>query len=298
MSLLIRLMFIAVLVFLAYRLWGGSPVGRAVDQAAQQFLSPNASYCQSPLGWRLGSLDPAFELSEQQALRLINSAATLWNEATGQALLHHDPVHGFVIDFKFDARQQQVLQQRLLQRNVARYDDAILPSKQRLPEQFAALDEKVAAFNQQQAQLQQQIAQWQPNVPNAETQRQALAQQQQNLTKEADWLEQQRQQLLRDQDYLNETIRQRNELLQTSATPAATTSFEVGVMTIKQQQRQMIVYAFATETDLIATIAHEFGHAFGIGHTQQPDSIMFHQLNTQQQQLTAADLTAWQNQCQ
>jgi predicted Zn-dependent protease len=181
---------------------------------------------------------------------------------------------------------------------VARYDDAILPSKQRLPEQFAELDEKVAAFNQQQAQLQQQIAQWRPDVPNAETQRQALAQQQQSLTKEGDWLEQQRQQLLRDQDYLNETIRQRNELVKTSATPSATTSFEVGVMTIKQQQRQMIVYAFATETDLIATIAHEFGHAFGIGHTQQPDSIMFHQLNTQQQQLTAADLTAWQSQCQ
>jgi len=186
----------------------------------------------------------------------------------------------------------------LLQRNLARYDDAIQPGLQTLPEKFAELDQKIAAFNQQKLQLQQQISLFQPNAQNAEAQRRQLEQQQQNLSREADWLEQQRQQLLRDQDYLNETIRQRNELVHTADLPTETAPFEVGLMTIKQQQRQMTLFAFSSETDLIATIAHEFGHAFGIEHTPEPDSIMFHQLNAQQQQLTTADIKAWQTTCQ
>jgi hypothetical protein len=298
MGFLVRLTFIIILVFLGWRFWTQSNVGRSVEQITQQVINPKATYCQTPLGWRLGHLDPAFNLTETQAIRLISTAASMWNNATGKELLRHDPAQGFVIDFKFDARQQQLLKQRLLQRNLARYDDAIQPGLQSLPEKFAEFDQKIAAFNQQKSQLQQQISQFQPNAQNSEAQRRQLEQQQQSLIREADWLEQQRQQLLRDQDYLNETIRQRNELVQTADQPSAASSFEVGLMTIKQQQRQMTIYAFSSETDLVATIAHEFGHAFGIEHTPEPDSIMFHQLNAQQQQLTAADLRAWQRTCQ
>ncbi|RVU35722.1 matrixin family metalloprotease [Rheinheimera riviphila] len=298
MNFLIRLIFIAILVFLGWRFWTQQQVGSSVEQLTHQVLNPKSPYCQSPLGWRLGRLDPAFNLTEAQAIQLISTAADMWNQASGQQLLHHDPAHGFVIDFKFDARQQQLLKQRLLQRNLARYDDAIQPGLQNLPEKFAELDAKIAEFNQQKALLQQQISQFQPNAHNAEAQRRQLEQQQQSLVREADWLEQQRQQLMRDQDYLNETIRQRNELVQTAEQPTAAASFEVGLMTIKQLQRQMTIFAFSSETDLIATIAHEFGHAFGIAHTEEPDSIMFHQLNAQQQQLTAADIQAWQSTCQ
>jgi hypothetical protein len=298
MSLFIRLTFIAILLFLGWRFWTQSNISSSVEQVTQQVLNPKAAYCQTPLGWRLGTLDPAFNLTEAQALRLINTAAGMWNHAIGKELLRHDPVQGFVIDFKFDARQQQLLKQRLLQRNLARYDDAIQPGIQNLPEKFAELEQKIATFNQQKSQLQQQISQFQPNAQNAAAQRRQLEQQQQSLVREADWLEQQRQQLLRDQDYLNETIRQRNELVQTAELPAISAPFEVGLMTIKQQQRQMTLFAFSSETDLIATIAHEFGHAFGIEHTQESDSIMFYQLTPQQQQLTKADILAWQHTCQ
>jgi hypothetical protein len=298
MSFFIRLTFIAILLFLGWRFWAQSNLSSSVEQVTQQVLNPKAAYCQTPLGWRLGKLDPAFNLTEAQALKLISTAAGMWNNAIGKELLRHDPVQGFAIDFTFDARQQQLLKQRLLQRNLARYDDAIQPGLQNLPEKFAELEQKIATFNQQKSQLQQRISQFQPNAQNAAAQRRQLEQQQQNLVREADWLEQQRQQLLRDQDYLNETIRQRNELVQTAELPATSAPFEVGLMTIKQQQRQMTLFAFSSETDLIATIAHEFGHAFGIEHTQEPDSIMFYQLTPQQQQLTGADILAWQHTCQ
>lgn len=298
MSFVIRLTFIIILAFLAYRFWAKSDLGNVVQQISQPLLKSKGAFCQSPLGWRLGQLDPAFGLSETQALTMIQQAAAMWNEKTGQALLHHDPEDGFVIDFKFDARQQQLLKQRLLQRNLARYDDAIQPGLQQLPEKFAELEQQIADFNRQKSQLQTQISQWRPTAPNAENLRRQLEQEQKKLVREADWLEQQRQQLLRDQNYLNETIRQRNELVTTADQPSAATPFEVGLMTIRQHQRTMTIFAFSSETDLIATLAHEFGHAFGIEHTQDPHSIMFHQLTAEQAELTATDLQAWQQTCQ
>lgn len=298
MSFFVRLTFITILAFLAYRFWSKSELGSKVEQMSQTLVNPKAAYCQTPLGWRLGTLDPAFGLTATQAEAMIHQAATMWNEQTGQTLLQHDPSNGFVIDFKFDARQQQLLKQRLLQRNLARYDDAIQPSLQQLPEKFAELERQIADFNQQKTELQLKINQWRPTHPNADAQRTQLEQQQQALVREADWLEQQRQQLLRDQNYLNETIRQRNELVDTAEQPASSAPFEVGLMTIRQQQRTMTIFAFSSETDLIATIAHEFGHAFGIEHTQDPASIMFYQLTAQQQQLTPVDIEAWRNTCQ
>ncbi len=287
MGFLLRL---TLLLLIGGLLWLGLQSGQPTKDKA---LTPSPSTrCQQPLAWRLGVLDPAFELSRSEAEYYIKQASQLWHQATGQQLFVHDQTQGFAIDFRFDARQQTLLQQQLLQRNLQRYDAAIAPGLQKLPEQAANLELQIVEFNQQQQQLQQQMSLWRPDQPDATTHRQQLEQQQRQMARQADWLEQQRQQLQRDQDYLNETIRQRNALLPTSR-HQATNAFEVGSMTSRGHQRQMTIYAFATPQDLVATLVHEFGHALGIGHTQQPASMMYHSLHPDQQQLTVDDLAAF-----
>ncbi len=258
---------------------------------------PAASdHCQWPLAWRLGELDPAFQLSRQEALFYIEQASQHWQQATGKTLFVQDQQQGFAIDFRFDARQQRLLQQQLLQRNLQRYDAAITPGLQQLPAKAALLQQQVDEFNQQQQQLQQQFEQWQPQQTDAAARRQQLLQQQQQLAQQADWLAQQRQQLQRDQDYLNETIRQRNELLPGDRHQQAG-SFEVGSMTKHGQQRQMTIFAFASPQQLVSTLVHEFGHAIGIGHTADPASMMYPSQQPEQQQLTATDLAAFAAVC-
>jgi len=265
-----------------------------------------SDHCQWPLAWRLGELDPAFQLSRQEALFYIEQASQHWQQATGKTLFVQDQQQGFAIDFRFDARQQRLLQQQLLQRNLQRYDAAITPGLQQLPARAALLQQQVDEFNQQQQQLQQQLEQWQPQQADAATRRQQLLQQRQQLVQQADWLEQQRQQLQRDQDYLNETIRQRNELLPGDRHQQAGSfeidsfeidSFEVGSMARHGQQRQMTIFAFASPPQLVSTLVHEFGHAIGIGHTADPPSMMYPSQQPEQQQLTATDLAAFAAVC-
>jgi len=289
MHRLLQLLFLGILLYLAYTFW-------QKDKGLSLQMVTGKGLCSTPLGWKLGYLDPAFNLTETEATAAINQAAQMWNQAFGRTLLQQDP-QGFVIDFRFDARQQQLLKQRLLSRNINRYDEAIAPGRENLPQQFAALQQKIDSFNQQKNQLQQQIAAFKPDAPNAAAERAKLERRQLELQQEADWLEQQRQQLVRDQDYLNETIKQRNALLTEAGPPAISGPFEVGLMKIRGQERLMTIYAFASQQDLVATLAHEFGHAFGVAHTDSADSIMYHSLSSQQAMLTAVDIAALQAQC-
>jgi Sec-independent protein translocase protein TatA len=294
MNLFLRLSLLVLLSSLAWLTWQ-----RLAPAEMQQTALTKASHrtsCLLPIAWRLGTLDPAFELSRAQALYYIEQASDRWHQATGRQLFVQDQDRGFAIHFQFDARQQKLLQQQLLQHNLQRYDAAIVPSLQKLPEQMAELDRQIKEFNQQQQGLQQQISQWRPDQPEAATRRQQLEQQQQRMTREAQWLEQQRQQLQRDQDYLNETIRQRNALLPTDRHQESE-RFEVGNMASQGSHRQMTIYAFATPQELVSTLVHEFGHALGIGHTAQPTSMMYHSQHPDQQQLTAVDLTAFAQAC-
>jgi hypothetical protein len=69
-------------------------------------------------------------------------------------------------------------------------------------------------------------------------------------------------------DRINRSIRHYNRLI--------TTYNQTPQTEIKQgsYRANMEIYAFADTTDLKVVIAHEFGHALGIGHVDVPEAVM------------------------
>ena len=57
--------------------------------------------------------------------------------------------------------------------------------------------------------------------------------------------------------------------------------------------KQIFIYEFSSLDDLRLTLAHEFGHALGLKHTQDPKSLMYPRIKEQDAkdfQLTNTDL--------
>ncbi|HAW92430.1 MULTISPECIES: matrixin family metalloprotease [unclassified Arsukibacterium] len=303
--MLARLVFLALLLVGSYLLLSAfagvkqsSP--QVLQQRAEQALAQQL--CQIPILWRIGQLDPAFSLAADQAEQAAHNAAAQWNNAFDQELFRYDSVNGFPINFQYDERQQAMLQQALLERNLARYDTNIDQRAATLNQQRSQLQQRQHEFEQQNQRLAADIAAFQQQAANAseaevtalQQQQQRLQQRQQQLQQQADVLNEQQAQLLRENQYLNETVTDRNALL---ADQQPLRVSEVGLMEVTHKQRKMTIFAYSTPAALQLTLAHEFGHALGLGHTDSSTSVMHYALNPGQQSLTTDDIAALKQQC-
>jgi hypothetical protein len=306
MRFLLRALFFSLLLYACYLLVSAAVSKDSklptmlqgyAENALQQYL------CQAPVAWRIGELDPAFALTPEQAEQTAHNAATQWNQAAGFELFRYDSIDGFPINFAYDERQQQLLQHALLQRNLERYDSNIDQRVNSLQLQYARLIRLQKQFDQLNQQFAADLAAFEQTAQQASASNRAALLQQQNqlsrrqqqLQQQADELNAEQQRLQREQSYIDATVADRNALLPQQAEAAAPT--EVGLMTITGRQRVMTIFAYKTLADLQLTMAHEFGHALGVGHTDSVTSVMHHALSSRQNQLTADDIQALQHQC-
>uniref|UniRef100_A0A486XVY7 Peptidase M10 metallopeptidase domain-containing protein n=1 Tax=Rheinheimera sp. BAL341 TaxID=1708203 RepID=A0A486XVY7_9GAMM len=305
MKFLLRAVFYTLVIYGSYQLLTlmskDAPPAQLLqqyaDKAMQQYL------CQTPVSWRIGQLDPAFNLTLEQAEQAAHNAASEWNQALGRELFRYDSIDGFPINFAYDARQQQLLQQARLQRNLQRYDANIDQRQASLQQQALQLSQRQSQFEQQNQQFAADVAAFereaqQTNSANRsmlQQQQKQLLQRQQQLAQQAEQLNEQQQGLLREQRYLNDTVADRNALLPEQ--PPQIAAAEVGVMQIAGRERSMTIFAYTSTTTLELTLLHEFGHALGLGHTDSPSSAMYYALSAQQGALTEQDIQALKQQC-
>ncbi len=252
-----------------------------------QWYVNTAGICPVPISYKLGEIDPRFSVSDEEAKEALLKAEVLWEESFNRDLFTYDESTAFALNLIYDERQQlasteeewrvslDVKEKRGLDKiesvkslsEAYEADQAVYQSKRTsYEENLEDYNQKVARYNQQGGAPEEEFRQ--------------LQREKENLADDLDDLLALEKNLNRQIDNINEVGAEGNRLIELYNQEVVQYNEIYGNREIYTQgdfkKDRINVYKFSDTTELTKVIAHEFGHALGIGHVEGSESIMYY----------------------
>ncbi|OGI15720.1 MAG: hypothetical protein A2Z52_00955 [Candidatus Moranbacteria bacterium RBG_19FT_COMBO_42_6] len=274
---------------------------------------PAARPCRTPLKYAIDSADPRFNISPEKLRDVLEAAENLWEIKSGLNLFEYDPEAELKVRLVFDERQQQTYEAEQLEASLKNLDT----QKASLEKQQSALsgeyDKKLTSFKKEVEKYEKDLKEYNEEVSDWNNQKRTSEEEYNKLKKEEQNLKDQFNKLKKAEAELNAiakkantVITQENKIINSYNSAVNTykskfgssQEFEKGIF---DPSAGIIIYQFKETSDLALTLIHEFGHALGIEHVENPKSIMYYMIgeqNLDNPALTAEDAAGLKSACQ
>jgi predicted Zn-dependent protease len=266
--------------------------------------------CAKPFQYAVGIVDPRFDLSANNFLAEIREAEKIWETQSGKNLFEYKPDAQFKLNLIFDERQVASNAADKLASNL----DQLEISHQKIANQYedlagiyekkmAKYDANVVAYEKKLRDYNKAVADWNKNS-GSQDEYNDLAKEKKTINELYDKLEKERTEV-------NGLAGKTNALV--SKEQKVVNEYNANVSTYKNKYggsrefekglydgKGISLYQFKQLADLRLTIVHELGHALGVGHVEDPQSIMYYLLsdqNMENPQLSPDDLSALKAVC-
>src|SRR5579885_3220530 len=238
--------------------------------------------CSKPIPYSLGSFDNKFNISQTQFLADVNKAAQIWDDAAGKNLFQYSTTGDLKINLVYDYRQQATDKLKSLGYTIDDSESSYNSLKTRYDSQksqYEALKAKVeadsATYNKNRQAYEEQVNYWNSRGGASKETVQQLNAERDALNAQAAAIQQEQNQLnsLVDSlnglaDVLNRLGSELNKDVSSYNTIGQSrgSEFEEGLYRQDSSGREIDIYEFTDQNQLVRVLAHELGHALGLQH--------------------------------
>lgn len=229
--------------------------------------------CASPIAYSLGTIDKRFGISTEAVRTAASTATGVWSTSAGKKLFVYDPQATLTLNLVYDEREETAQ----LGVAIARAQDAVDTSRRQLEALQDTYHARQAAYNAQVKEINARGGATKPERAQLEAARATL---------EAFGAE-----VNREVRVFNDSVRALNEQVAAYNSKAGRV-YEQGQYVRDASGERINIFAFTNQTQLERVLAHEFGHALGLDHLDDPSAIMYAQNESGNMVPTAEDLAA------
>lgn len=212
--------------------------------------------CAQPIAYSIGAVDSRFDISTATLKSDLATAAQIWNKAAGKTVLKYDPTASLAVNLVYDEREA-----------TAKLGVSITRAQEQADTERTALDAKQADFIGKQDAYNQKVEAINTNGGATPPQARTLEAERARLIALASDIQQ-------EVSAYNQKVASLNALIEEFNQSAGRT-FEEGQYGRDANGERINIFEFIGDAQLERVLAHEFGHAIGLDHNDNPASIMY-----------------------
>lgn len=284
-------MILRVISYLLYALIVGAGIVLILDKSERaESAVETANPCNEPITYHIASIDDRFDITTAQLRRFIDGVGKLWSDAAGRNLVVHDRNGDVAIHLIYDDRQQLVEEEREVNNRIQmerlRFD-RVHREYSRHSEQY---EEALQNYNTFQDQYEGKVSEHNTEVAKWNEHGDAPDDVKQRIMDRAEELSRMQNELYSLKNEVNSSGRQLEDVIERlneistrkdgiideyNEQFAGEYRFNQGEFMNLGGEQMINIYHYKSFNHLRLVLAHELGHALGLGHLDNPGSIMY-----------------------